>query len=75
MLKCVSARISVVIDLSWLYSKLGSCACALAWQPERRISRVLIYSAFQLFAPGIALIRLTRIWETRKERWENRKNI
>lgn len=55
MLKCVSARISVVIDLSWLYSKLGSFARALAWQPERQISRVLIHSAFQLSAPGTTL--------------------
>lgn len=56
MLKCVSARISVVIDLSWLYSKLRSCACALAWQPERQMSRgVLIHSAFQHSAPGTAL--------------------
>lgn len=55
MSKCVSAQISVVIDLSWLYSKLGSCACALAWQPKRQIRRVLIHSAFQLSAPGTAL--------------------
>lgn len=55
MLKCVSARISVVIDLSWLYSKLESCACALAWQPEMQINSMLIHSAFQLSAPGTAL--------------------
>lgn len=55
MLKCVSAQINVVIDLFWMHSKLGSCACALAWQPERQIGRVLIHSAFQLSAPGTAL--------------------
>lgn len=55
MLKCVSARISVVTDLFWLHSKLGSCECALARQPERQISRVLIYPAFQPAASGTTL--------------------
>lgn len=55
MLKCVSARISVVTDSFWLNSKLGSCACALAQQPERQISRQLIYPAFQPTASGTTL--------------------
>lgn len=52
MLKCVSAWVSVVTDLVWLYSKLGSCECALVWQPKRQISRLLIYPAFQPTASG-----------------------
>lgn len=38
MLKCVSAWISVVTDLFWLNSKVGSCECVLAKQPQRKIS-------------------------------------
>jgi len=55
MLKCVSAWISVVTDLFWLCSKLGSRECALARQPVRKISRVLIHPAFQPTASGTTL--------------------
>lgn len=55
MLKCVSARVSVAANLFWLYSKLGSCECALAQQTERQIRGVLILPTFQPTASGTTL--------------------
>lgn len=62
MLKCVSAQISVVTDLFWLYSKLVSCKCALAQQAERQISTVLIYPVFQPTASGTTLDQSNSFW-------------
>lgn len=75
MLKCVSARRSAVTDLFWLYSKLGSCECALARQTERQISRVLIHPASQPTASGTTLDRADSYLGSSERKMREQENL